>query len=170
MEGNDPRLEVAGDAAQGTDSLAPRYLRASCGVRYWEDADVNGVEDPDGAIPCRNGDYWVPLIELTTGRILAWPAGTVADIHYKVCDDGEYELLAADLAPILKIDGYVPSIMCPEGGGYGDYVIMKVDGAGLIENWCCDLDDFADAANQRGLRLSVPQTAQTADAASGGTQ
>ena len=63
-------------------------------VRYWEDATVNGVEDTDGAlIPLRFGDCWMPIIELDTGRVRDWPEGTTADIHYKVCDAGEYELL-----------------------------------------------------------------------------
>ena len=43
---------------------------------------------------------------------------------------------------IASIDGYVPSIMCPEGEGYGDYVIMEIDGDGRIANWKVDLSEF----------------------------
>ena len=32
--------------------------------------------------------------------------------------------------------------MCPEGEGYGDYVIMKIDGDGKIEKWVADLSEF----------------------------
>jgi hypothetical protein len=33
-----------------------KFLRARCGVRYWEDGTVNGEEDADGSrIPCREG-------------------------------------------------------------------------------------------------------------------
>ena len=41
-----------------------------------------------------------------------------------------------------EIDGYVPSMMCPEGDGYGDYVIMKVAEDGTIANWRVDLSEF----------------------------
>jgi hypothetical protein len=122
-----------------------RYLFASCGVRYWEDAKVNDVEDVDGTlIPCREGDRWAPLIEIDTGLIVNWKKGVVADVHYKVCDDGVYSLLDGEKQTIKKIeDGYVPAIMCPEGGGYGDYIIMKIDSDGRISGWRPTLDGLA---------------------------
>lgn len=129
------------------------YLRAECGVRYWEDATVNGVQDDDGSrIPCRQdtaadnnslgGGTWMPLIKLETGKIVDWPQGTTADIHYKVCDAGLYELLDAEGNVVKQIYGYVPDIMCPEGEGYGDYVIMKVGPDGQINNWKVNLKEF----------------------------
>lgn len=120
------------------------YLRAECGVRYWEDATVNGVADEDGAlIPCRYGDAWIPTIDLATGIIEGWPEGTTASVHYKVCDDGRYALLDADRQEVAAIDGYVPKIMCPADSGYGDYVIMEIDGSGRIADWRVDLESFA---------------------------
>ena len=119
------------------------FLRAECGVRYWEDARIDGVIDVDGALtPCRVGDAWAPVIELVTGRIEGWPQGTVADLYFKVCDDGRYALLDADRQTIRSIDGYVPKIMCPGGNGYGDYVIMIIGPDGVIENWRADLSGF----------------------------
>jgi len=124
-------------------------LKAECGVRYWEDAEVNGVEDIDGTlIPCRDGKAWNPTIDLKTGKIINWPEGTTASIHYKVCDDGRYTLLDADGAALATIDGYVPKVMCPGDSGYGDYVIMNVKADGSIENWRNDLQDFRDARDQ----------------------
>lgn len=134
-------------------SIPVKYLKARCGVRYWEDATVDGTEDADGSlIPCREGTAadndrlgggnWLPVIDLDEGRILDWPEGTTADVHYKVCDDGDYWLLDAARNEVKHIEGYVPAIMCPEGEGYGDYVIMKIDGAGRIANWKADLSDF----------------------------
>ena len=39
-----------------------KYLLAEAGVRYWEDAMVNGEEDTEGSlIPCRDGEYWKPI-------------------------------------------------------------------------------------------------------------
>ncbi|MDH7801304.1 MULTISPECIES: hypothetical protein [unclassified Rhizobium] len=119
-----------------------RYLKADCGVRYWEDAEVNGVEDEDGNIPCRNGDSWQPVIDLNTGKIEGWPEGTTADLHYKVCDAGVYTLLDENREAVKQIDGYVPKIMCPGGSGYGDYVIMKIGADGLIDNFNLDLGPF----------------------------
>lgn len=131
--------------------VAVKYLQAKCGVRYWEDATVNGEEDTDGSrIPLRDpkpndslgGGIWLPLIDIDAGTIEGWPKGTTASVHYKVCDDGEYHLLDPDRNVVASIAGYVPSIMCPGGKGYGDYVIMQIDGDGRILNWSVDLSEF----------------------------
>lgn len=126
------------------------YVQAECGVRYWEDATVNGVEDDndDPKIPFVQGSTWQPLIELETGKIVGWPEGTTASVHYKVCDDGRYWLLDADKKPVKKIDGYVPSFMAPEGDGYGDYVIMKIGPDGKISNWKADLREFEESGGE----------------------
>lgn len=123
--------------------LPVSYLRAVCHNRYWEDATVNGVEDTDGKlIPLREGDNWCPTIDLATGKIEGWPDGTTADIHYKVVDEGLYQLLDAHRQVVAEVDGYVINMMCPEGEGYGDYVIMKVGPDGTIANWKVDLSPF----------------------------
>lgn len=120
-----------------------KFLRASCGVRYWEDAKVDGVSDEAGdLVPCRDGDCWAPLIDLKAGVIVNWTQGKTADIHFEVCDAGAYSLLDTEKNLIKTIDGYVPTIMCPEGNGYGDYVIMKVDADGRIANWRPTLEEF----------------------------
>jgi hypothetical protein len=127
-----------------------KYLRARCGVRYWEDAEINGERDVDGSrIPCREGtaadnDHldggdWCPTIELATGKIEGWPEGTVANLHYKVCDDGEYELLDAERCVVATKRGYVPRIMCPGDEPDGDYVVMSIGPDGVISDWRVDL-------------------------------
>lgn len=109
----------------------------------WEDATVNGIEDIDGdRIPCRVGNDWCPIIDIDTGIIKNWIKGTTADIHYKVCDSGTYELLDSAGESIVKNEGNVPSILCPEREGYGDYIIMKVNADGQICNWQPNIDDF----------------------------
>lgn len=127
-----------------TEKVEVQFLKAIAEVRYWEDATVNGIEDSEGdLIPCRVGDCWAPTIDLDTGVIQDWPADTIADIHYKVCDAGRYALLDAEGNKVKEIDGYVPGIMCPVGGGYGDYIIMHVGPVGNIANWdCSDLGEF----------------------------
>ena len=110
----------------------------------WEDATVNGKEDTDGTmIPCRDGDSWCPSIDIDTGQIINWTQGVTADIHYKVRDGGLYHIFDKDGDCVLWIEeDYVPKIMCPGGTGYGDYIIMKVDENGFIQNWKANVDDF----------------------------
>ena len=125
--------------ASPTNSTAGTvFIEVRAGVRYWEDADVNGEEDADGsAIPLRQGDVWAPVINLDTGGIIDWPDGTIANIHYKVCDEGEYWLLDRDRQRISKYKGcYVPDeILCVGDAGYGDYIILKVGQDGFIKDW-----------------------------------
>lgn len=120
------------------DIKTATHFEASAGVRYWEDATVNGVEDEDGSrIPCRSGDMWCPTIELATGRINGWPEGVTAEIYYKVCDDGQYWLLDADGTRIATRKGdYVPDdFLCHGDCGYGDYIILKIGPDGLIADY-----------------------------------
>lgn len=131
-----------------------KYLQAHCGVQFWEDGHVNGECDTDGSrIPCRKGtaannDHlgggeWMPLIDLDTGKIVDWPQGTTAQVHYKVCDDGQYDLLDENRNVVSSISGYVPPMMCPGCGG-SDYVIMSIGADGTIKNWRVDLDRWED--------------------------
>ncbi len=116
-----------------------KYLSVHAGVRYWEDATVDGVEDVDGTlIPCRDGGLWTPIIRLEDGHIENWPSGVCANIYYKVCDQGEYFLLNDELANVRRWKGYyVPDEFLCHGddSGYGDYIILDVDSAGFIKNW-----------------------------------
>jgi len=111
--------------------------------RYWEDSTLNGIDetDEDPKMPCRQDDLWVLKIDLKTGLIMNWPEGNRASIHYKVADAGTYELWDNDEL-ITVSDGYVPSILCPKGNGYGDYIIMDIKEDGTIENWKVDLSYF----------------------------
>lgn len=121
------------DIAQAT------HLDVEAGVRYWEDASVNGVDEDNDAptIFGVNGDTWRIRINIAEGRIEGWPENMEADIHYKVCDAGEYWLSSADGQRVAKWRGYyVPGdYLCHGGTGYGDYIIMKVKGGGFIEQY-----------------------------------
>lgn len=121
-----------------------KKLLVEAGVRYWEDSTVNGVNDEEGdLIPCRDGDTWKPIIDLESGIIINWEKGKEADVHYKVCDDGEYWLLDENDVKITKAKGYyVPSILSIGENGYGDYIIMKIDSDGKISNWNFDVKSF----------------------------
>lgn len=110
---------------------------AHAGVRYWEDATVNGVTDEAGTlIPGRVGSIWRVKIDLATGKVADWPEGTTADIHYKVCDDGKYWLLDAENCTVAVREGYVPNdFLCHGDSGYGDYIILTIGPDGQIANY-----------------------------------
>lgn len=116
-----------------------KYLRIEARVRYWEDTAVNGEEDTEDGdnIPCKVCDSWKPLIDIDNGVIVNWPKGTTADVHYKVCDQGEYFLLDADRNEVLSLKNgsYVPNKLIPDHDGFGDYIIMQIDENGKILNW-----------------------------------
>lgn len=122
------------------------HIIADFGVRYWEDAEVNGVGEKEGdpTIPFAVGDNWRIVVELATGRIEGWPKGVVAKTHYKVCDAGVYTLLDQEGEGVVKKVGYVPDMFCPEENGYGDYVIMNIDSGGFISGFEADLDYFSE--------------------------
>ena len=108
-------------------------LKCRLGVRYWGDSSVNGVEDTNGDLmPCIVNGSWCPEINVNTGQILNWEKGKEANIHYKVCDDGDYMLLDDRGFEIASNDSYVIDCLCPKEQGYGDYVIMDIDSDGHI--------------------------------------
>lgn len=115
-------------------------------VRYWEDADVNGVSDEDGKlIPCRVGDIWQPSVDIDTGIIQNWEQGTTAEIHYKVCDCCCWLLFDDSGNIVLSVeDGYVPNTLCPKATPDGDYIVMDIDQNGKIDKWNFDIDDFQE--------------------------
>jgi len=126
--------------------LTVKTLLVVANVRYWEDATVNGVEDENGdLIPCKVGDTWKPIIDLEIGLITNWEKGKEANIHYKVCDAGEYWLQDENGEKIVKAKGYyVPDFLAIDDSGYGDYIIMKVDKDGKINNWRFDSEPFTN--------------------------
>jgi hypothetical protein len=116
--------------------LTAQTIKAHIDVRHWEDSIINGEQDEQGdKTPCRDGNIWAPIITVDTGVIQNWSDGVVASINFKVCDSGCYEILDEDNQLMVSLQDYVPEFMCPEGGGYGDYISMEIDGDGQIKNW-----------------------------------
>lgn len=116
-----------------------KFLIVEAGVRYWDDAVVNGEQDTEDGdlIPFNDKGIWRPIIRLQDGQILNWPEGVTADIHYKVCDSGEYFLSEDSVTKNWKWKGhYVPNrLLCVGDNGYGDYIIFKVGQDGKIIDW-----------------------------------
>ena len=120
------------------DLASITHIDVEANVRYWEDATINDVVDSEGTlIPGRQGDTWHARIHLATGKIENWPQGVSGDLHYKVADAGEYWLSNAEGKRLLKYKGsYVPDDYLSQGSqGFGDYIILKVDQDGKIENF-----------------------------------
>jgi hypothetical protein len=121
------------------------HIEAEAAVRYWDDASVNGVQDGEDTptIPLRNGAAWCPRIRLADGMVEGWPAGTIAEIHYKVCDAGIYWLTDAAGARLAKWGGYyVPDdFLCHGDEGFGDYIILSIGGDGRIANYSAPVID-----------------------------
>lgn len=113
-----------------------KSIRVSALVRYWDDAELNGEQCSEDitTFPMQNGERWEPLINIDSGSIYNWPKDTTANVHFKVCDQcGIIIFSAVDV--LFQDEGYVPDLLCPEGEGYGDYIIMKIDSDGIIKNW-----------------------------------
>lgn len=111
--------------------------------RFIEDASVIGEDEleNDPKMPFvklddkTNEYFWEVNIDIDKGQITDWPQGTIASIHYKVSDEGFYEISDEKGEKLGHYDGYVPSIMCPKEQGYGDYIIMDIDENGNIQDW-----------------------------------
>lgn len=142
-----------------TVTIEPAFIEVDAGVRYWEDAILNGVEDTEGAIPLRDGARWKPVIDLATGAVMGWPEGTEANVHYKVCDDGEYWLLDGERKRVAKWAGfYVPdAVLAQGGGGLGDYIILTVGVDGKIIDWkppVFDADESDESARWKAVEAT----------------
>lgn len=129
-----------------------RLLKVQAGVRYYEDGKVNGEDDITydeqktgklPKVPCvqRINEEWVWCLDIDadTGIILNWVKGNTADVHYKVCDCCEIDVIIDD-EKIFDNEtepycGYVPDCLCPCGDGFGDYMIMHIDENGQIADW-----------------------------------
>lgn len=117
-------------------------LRCVMNVRHWEDCEIDGADYEDGGdLYGKSGSVWMIDIDLDTGIVKNWN-GKKLKTHFKVCDEGIYKLLNSEGDVIAEIEDYVPSMLSPNGNGYGDYVIMDIDETGKIDNFKVDLGAF----------------------------
>ena len=125
-----------------------KFIKISAKVRYWDDAEIDGIVSEVGAdVPFKTDDLWQPVIDIDTGIIVDWPIGTTASFHFKVCDAGNYYLLDKDKREVAsRLNNYVPDGLCHGDSGFGDYIIFKVDETGQIINYTnrIDASDWED--------------------------
>lgn len=132
-------------------------IQCDIDVRYWNDSEVNGVDDIDfyetkgkgfPKMPCAvqileeptsciYSDHWRwrPIINIEVGQIKNWQKGVSANIYYKVCDGFACSFLGFLDEVITEFEGYVPSFMSPKVESYGDYIVMQIDEDGFIKDW-----------------------------------
>lgn len=92
-----------------------KYFELNVWPRYTEDAEINGEDDkemennPQMPFLIKEGsEYrWNIIIDIETGSVVDWPKGVTADVHYKVCDEGEYSLLDSE-----KKYNYIKRMLC----------------------------------------------------------
>ena len=123
-----------------TEAIAKAaFLRVKVAVRYWEDASILGIDTKeDGSdVPLKNGDDWDITIDLKSHRVLEW-TGVRLRTHFKVCDEGIYSLLDANMETIVDVESYVPDMLCIGEYGCGDYIIMEIDENGIIKDFKCN--------------------------------
>lgn len=113
-----------------------KFLQVVAEPYFWEDAELNGVEDEDGQMPLRVGNKWLLTIELATGKIAGWPEGVKASVWYKVCDQGSYYLQDENGKQIAKWkSAYVPASLLNRSDAGEDYIDLQINRNGRINRW-----------------------------------
>lgn len=127
-----------------------KYLKIIAHVRYWEDSEINGESDndifendelsPTMPFAVKENDEWVwkPIIDIEEQKVVDWPEGVTADIHYKVCDEGTYQILDENMNVLVSVDSYVPECI----GEWGDYIVMHINEDGTIDDFTFEQDDL----------------------------
>lgn len=94
--------------------------------------------------PLVSKGIWSGIINLKTHKLLNWkPEYGSLYLQAKVCDSGTYFLLDKDKKTICKIADYVPNGLIPEVDDCGDYIRLRINEDGTIENWF-EEPDFSD--------------------------
>ena len=92
-----------------------------------------------GRVTSETRQDWCPVIDVNEGKVLDWTPGFVLVTQFKVCDQGIYVYSNQDeTEQIVSTDCdeyYVPNWLDNDGDGYGDYLQIRINGDGTIENW-----------------------------------
>ena len=101
--------------------------------------------------PLVSKGIWSGIINLKSHKLLNWKQeyGNLY-LQAKVCDSGTYFLLDKDKKVICKIADYVPNGLIPEADDCGDYIRLRINYDGTIENWS-NKPDFSDFIKGSGI-------------------
>ena len=86
-------------------------------------------------------------IDIKTGKIKDWPKGTTAKTLYKTCDDNTISFIGHNGKILREVDCYVPDFLAIEDWCYDDYICIKIDEDGKINNFQLNDDDIEDIIN-----------------------
>ena len=99
--------------------------------------------------PLVKRNVWTGIINLKTHKVLDWKK-EYASLFFqaKVRDSGTYFLLDKEKNYLCKLHGYVPNKLIPESDDCGDYIRLRINYDGVIENWPNDisLSEFIEDA------------------------
>ena len=130
-----------------------KYVRVRAGVRHWGNSYVNGERDDEynPKMPLiqeiEGWKNWVFDIDIKTGKIKDWPKGTTAKTIYKTCDDNTISFIGHNGKVLREVDCYVPDFLALEDWCYGDYICIKIDEDGTINNFQLNDNDIEDIIN-----------------------
>ena len=113
----------------------------------WTDTLVNGIRDTVNGdnIPCREEDFWCPIIDIDEGIIVNWRKGTTASVHYRLPYGIIYDV--TDEGGEIIVDNSissVPSTLCIGTSENRDTIIMDIDENGVIKDWKFNVSEFVD--------------------------
>ncbi len=101
-------------------------------------------EQDENKYPLVSKGMWSGVIDLQSHKLLNWKEeyGKLF-LQAKVRDEGTYFLFDEDKKVICKLAGYVPNGLIPDADGCGDYIRLRINSDGTIENWP-DYPDYTD--------------------------
>ena len=103
--------------------------------------------------PLVSKSMWSGIINLKIHKLLNWkPEYGDLYLQAKICDSGTYFLLDKEKKAICKIAGYVPNGLIPDQDDCRDYIRLKINSDGTIENWPenPDYSDFIEGSKTVG--------------------
>ena len=103
----------------------------------------------DNKYPLVSKGMWSGIINMKTPKLLNWkPEYGDLYLQAKICDSGTYFLLDKDKKLICRIADYVPNGLIPESDDCGDYIRLRINSDGSIENWPenPDYSDFIEGS------------------------
>lgn len=115
----------------------------------------------ENSYPLVSKGMWSGIVNLKTHKLLNWKS-EYGSLYFqaKVCDSGTYFLLDKDKTVLCKIAGYVPNGMIPEADDCGDYIRLRINADGTIENWPeePDFSEFiVDAEAVKGIDTNIEE-------------
>lgn len=145
------KIEVAKEIKTMVCYMVPRFYED---IKMTLDGEPVEVDENGKGLPSEIFDNWIIdtketfflnyfknvnqikfIIDIDKGVIKNWKQGMVADIYWKVVDQGLYQYYDENDKLFAEYSGYVPDELGITDTSYGDYVCMFVNENGEIQDW-----------------------------------